>query len=340
MAKNWHINESFLDNLPNHNGSMVVNGCPGSGKTLMALWKAKEIEENNIETYYFIVPNKVQKHYIDTGFEELGLSQTQLVHHWEWKNQLHQSNADCIFVDDAHHYTKIELNELINATDKFIILLGNWMGLSDVCQDNEKFINAEELANQFQLKLTHLVLSYALSKKVARVADSVNNFKDLESRCRNEGANKPFLVKASNWFQQLDFIMDTIDERGHTDVGILFPDNKLVMAADEYYKVKKFRVEAKYDISHPENSKYNIDFNSSNPKLMTYHNAQGLRFETVVLPYCSEEHFRKEFFTALTRTNENLYILYSGELTHFLKDIPSELMEKIEIGDIDSDTVF
>ena len=52
MAKEaWYINESELDDYQTPiiqkkiNQSFVVKGCAGSGKTVLALWKAREIDD-------------------------------------------------------------------------------------------------------------------------------------------------------------------------------------------------------------------------------------------------------------------------------------------------------
>lgn len=59
MAKEtWYINDSELDDYQTPiiqkkmNSSFVVKGCAGSGKTVLALWKAREIVDAELGSYY------------------------------------------------------------------------------------------------------------------------------------------------------------------------------------------------------------------------------------------------------------------------------------------------
>ena len=86
------------------------------------------------------------------------------------------------------------------------------------------------------------------------------------------------------------------------------------------------------------NSKDNLDFNTSNLKLITYHSAKGLQFETVFLPLLETsdiEAKRKALYVAMTRTYKQLYIMYSGNLPNVLADIPAELYTQKEVEEIE-----
>ena len=91
-----------------------------------------------------------------------------------------------------------------------------------------------------------------------------------------------------------------------------------------------------------------LNFSSTNPKLMTYHSAKGLQFETVFLPLLEEyeekwdfvknvDCNRKALYVAMTRTYKDLYVMYSGDLPDVLTEIPANLymaQETEEIEDI------
>ncbi|MBZ0328274.1 MAG: AAA family ATPase [Altibacter sp.] len=350
MAKEaWYINESELDDYQTPiiqkkmSSSFVVKGCAGSGKTVLALWKAREIDDAELGSYYVVVYTKALRQFINDGVDEVGLEQSRVMHHYRWKNNGHKS-ADYIIVDEVQDFTKDELTELQNSAKKAFILFGDsaqqiYKGLKN------NLMTMEQIAYHTALPMEQLVLNHRLPKKIARIAEYANSTGDsLESRCTKEGANKPFLVKASNWSQQLDFIMDTIDERGYTDVGILLPDNKLVKAADEYYKGKEFQVEAKYDISWPDDTKFTLNFHSENPKILTYHSAKGLQFEAVFIPECSDYNIKKRdenpLYVALTRTYQDLFVLYSDSLTDLLSGIPKSLFEAVDLDEEALDLPF
>ena len=66
-----------------------------------------------------------------------------------------------------------------------------------------------------------------------------------------------------------------------------------------------------------------LDFHSSNPKIMTWWCAKGLQFKDVFLP-CSETNHEEEkraaVYVAMTRTGERLYICYTGKLSSFFPE--------------------
>ncbi|WP_438965580.1 3'-5' exonuclease [Flavobacterium sp.] len=348
MAKEaWYINESELDDYQvpiiqkKMNSSFVVKGCAGSGKTVLALWKAREINDANLGSYYVIVYTKALRQFINDGINEIGLSQSRVVHFNQWKNRLNMPQADFVIIDEVQDFTKEELDLLQKSAGKAFILFG------DTAQQIYKglkpnLMTMEQIAFHTQLAMESLVLNHRLPKKIGRVAEYLNSTGDsIEGRCTKEGANKPFLVKTSSWKEQLDFIKDTIEERGYTDVGILFPQNTDVKKADEYFKSIGFGVESKYDINYPDNVKFNLNFHSDNPKIMTYHSSKGLQFEAVFIPTIEVKALTGEtenpLYVALTRTYQDLFIIKNGD--EFGK-IPISLFEVVDLNNSNTDLPF
>jgi superfamily I DNA/RNA helicase len=345
MAKEkWYINDSELDDYQvpiiqkKMNSSFVVKGCAGSGKTVLALWKAREIARTGLGSYLFIVYTKALRQFINDGIEEARLAHDRVTHHHHWRNKLGKPQADYIIVDEVQDFTRGELYELQQSARKAIILFGDsaqqlYKGLKNDLMD------MEQIAHYTGLPMEQLVLNHRLPKKIARVVEPINSSGDvLEARSLKEGANKPFQIKASSWEKQLDFIIDTIKERGYTDVAILFQDNELVKKADEYYEKKGIRIEAKYDINWPNNVKFNLNFHSENPKLMTYHSSKGLQFEAVFIPGCEMQSLPGEsvspLYVAMTRTYQDLFLLYSNTITPLLKHVYRDLFEHVDLTKI------
>lgn len=348
MAKEaWYINESELDDYQvpiiqkKMNSSFVVKGCAGSGKTVLALWKAREINDAKLGSYYVIVYTKALRQFINDGIDEIGLSHSRVVHFYDWDKKLHKPKADFVIIDEVQDFTKAELDLLQQSAGKAFILFGDsaqqiYKGLKP------DLLDMEQIAYHTRLPMESLVLNHRLPKKIGRVVEYLNSTGDaIEGRCTKEGATKPFLVKASNWSKQLNFIKDTIEERGYTDVGILFPQNKDVKSADEYFKSVNFGVESKYDISFPNNVKFNLNFHSDNPKLMTYHSAKGLQFEAVFIPQIGISPLSSEnenpLYVALTRTYQDLFIIKSESV---FGKIPLSLFEIVDLDKSTDDLPF
>lgn len=125
-----------------------------------------------------------------------------------------------------------------------------------------------------------------------------------------------------------------------TDVAILLPDNKYVKSVYDKLKALGGNYEVRYnDRENFRNSQDSLNFSTTNPKVMTYHSAKGLQFETVFLPYIEtfsgDESDRKSLYVAMTRTYRNLYVMYSSLLPSPLDDIDSNLYKTTEIDEIE-----
>ena len=68
MAKrSFYVKDSELDDYQvkvinkKTDNSYIVKGCAGSGKSILALWKAKQIQEQNKGSYLYVVYTKALK---------------------------------------------------------------------------------------------------------------------------------------------------------------------------------------------------------------------------------------------------------------------------------------
>lgn len=336
MAKeSWYINESELDDYQvriirrNLQSSFIVKGCAGSGKTVLALWRAKEISEAGNDSYLIIVFTKALKQFIEDGIKTIGVDESKVMYHWQWK-KANMPVADYIIVDEVQDFDTHELSDLKDAARKHLILFGD--SAQQIYKDipgKGVLLTMEEIQVKTQIPMENLVINHRLPKKIARIAERVSLSGDpLEERCNKEGVNKPRLIKCNNFNDQLDYIMDVVKAQNYTDVGILFPSNQSVTAAYTYYKNKKWDVEKKSGYGA---GSMDLNFRTDNPKLLTYHSAKGLQFEAVFIPNCigDEENNRNPLYVALTRTYRDLFILYDNDLSEFISVIDSSLFEII-----------
>ena len=59
-----------------------------------------------------------------------------------------------------------------------------------------------------------------------------------------------------------------------------------------------------------------LDFHSSNPKIMTWWCAKGLQFKDVFIPGCDKNtDKRAALYVAMTRCSERLYLGYTSRLS-------------------------
>ncbi len=333
MAKeSWYINESELDDYQvkivrtNLNSSFIVKGCAGSGKTVLALWRAKELAEQGNNDYLIIVFTKALKQFIADGIRTIGVDESKVLYHWEWVNRKDKISAEYIIVDEVQDFDTKELDDLQNAAKKHLILFGDSaQQLYKNIPHKGKLLTMEQIQIQTNIPMENLVFNHRLPKKIARIAEKVTLSRDpLEERCKKEGVYKPRLVECSSFEDQLDYIKDVVEAQNYTDVGILLSTNEYVKKAKDYFDKSNWGVEAKIGYGYMD-----LDFTTENPKLMTYHSAKGLQFETVFIPMCigSNEKDRNPLYVALTRSYGDLFILYSNHLSSFIENIDKNLFE-------------
>ena len=121
--------------------------------------------------------------------------------------------------------------------------------------------------------------------------------------------------------------MTIVKNRKFEDVGIFYRNDKDVERAYNYFRNHNFNVEARFFGGKVDD----LNFNSSNPKILNYYNSKGLQFEAVFMPNFSDygqkssKNDRNALYVAITRTYQSLYIMYSGILSSFFDDVPTNL---------------
>lgn len=162
----------------------------------------------------------------------------------------------------------------------------------------------------------------------------------IESTYKSKETAVPRFLKYSDEDSQIKAIHDIIAKNNMTDVVILLPDNDYVKSVYDKLRAMGGNYELRYnDKEDFRNSQDNLNFTSTNPKVMTYHSAKGLQFETVFLPYIENfsgnESDRKALYVAMTRTYRDLYVMYTSALPSPLTEINPDLYKTTEIDEIE-----
>ncbi len=339
MPRNFFIQESQLDDyqqrvINSTHSNLVVKGCAGSGKSILALWKAKQIQDSNRGSFLFIVKMNSLKQYMHDGINQVGINETNVetfnrCFHWHRgedgrpiRDDWQKGHFDYILVDEAQDlsiedilFLRTQANNVFFYGDSAQQLLPNGARM-------------ETIADRLVIPLRELTFNYRLPKKIARVAAIINSENDeLETRCINEGTEKPFVFQYNSFEEELDAIMTIVKNRRLDDVGIFYRNDADVERAYNYFRNHNFNVEARFFGGKVDD----LNFNSTNPKILNYYNSKGLQFEVVFMPNFSDRgqvnstNDRNALYVAITRTYQSLYILHSGNLSSFFDDVPTDL---------------
>lgn len=203
------------------------------------------------------------------------------------------------------------------------------MGFND-----KQTMSVEDTAHLLGVSADPLYFNYRLTQAVAKLGESVGNVDDLVIRCKRDG-EKPNLISAPTFDEQLDRFAEIIENRSLTNVGILLPTNGAVKYVRNYLINKGIPCESKFN----ENlvTEMDLDFHSSNPKIMTWWSAKGLQFKDVFIPGCENcfsAEKRAALYVAMTRCSERLYIGYSGSLCEFFPDPSSSIYNSSEDDEV------
>ena len=331
MAKrSFYVKDSELDDFQlrvinkKTDNSYIVKGCAGSGKSILALWKAKQIQDEHKGTFLYIVFTKALMQYMSDGIKQIGVSERNVDYFWHWVNRAGCTRADYIIVDEAQDFSKEDIELFKSKANKALLLYGDTAQQLYGFIKDKQTVSMEDIQYFTKFPVEPLVFNHRLPKKIARVAQYLNSESDeLEERCTEEGTEKPKIIKFNSKAQQYDAIISLIQNRNMEDVGILFRHNDEVEEAYQYFKNHGLDVEAKI------NRYMDLNFNSDNPKMMTYHSSKGLQFENVFIPECNIEgdENKNPLYVAMTRSYHSLYIMHSGNLSKLFNDVPSTLYD-------------
>ena len=354
--KDWMIKESELDEdqirvlMATHEKSCVVTGCAGSGKSALALIKAGRIQKEKGNNYKIIVFTKALCRYMNAGKEALKLT-NDFFYYWDWKNHYNAPSADYIIVDEIQDFNQEEIKHLLTATNKYYFFFGDTsQSIYETLKAN--IIPIEDLRILTPInnkpKNWELFYNYRLPKSVAKIAHYIGidldptNDEEIERKYKSTETTIPKIIQYTNTEKLLKSIINILKHTTSTDIGILFQTNIQVKAFCYFLKEFKLNYETRYQIIDKNGRLIEhlntLNFNTTNPKVMTFHSAKGLQFETIILLWTGfkfndkrQISEQKALYVAMTRTYKDLYIAYIGDLPHPLSQIPTHLYITSEI---------
>lgn len=349
MKKDWMVNESELDDIQIKiimsmlDKPIIVTGCAGSGKSVLALIKAQHIQQEQGNNYKIIVFTKALSAYMNIGKKVLNLN-NPFTYHWRWEREPNPS-TDYMIVDEIQDFSKEEIEKFITSTNKGFIFFGDTAQSIYNGIEGKVTMPVEQIKKlcprDKQPKECDLYYNYRLPIPVAKFVQHIGvNLPPFdEDKYKSLEKEAPYILQYNDFQAQVTAVKDLIKDAD--DVAILLPNNKLVKSFCEKFTQLGQNYEVKYKESNEEETN-TLNFNTNNPKIMTYHSAKGLQFETIILPWLEvfnddiNGSRRKSLYTAMTRTYKNLYIMYSGNnMPAVLKNIPKDLYKTTVIKEID-----
>lgn len=309
--------------------SMIVSGSAGSGKSVIAMYKAQQILDGGDDVLLITYTKSLGRYMQQEKDDRL---YSHVYHYHGWVNA-EKPSADYFIVDEIQDFSAEEVKEFIDATKKCFFFFGDTA--QSIYHGMKRTMSIKEISDLTGVPISFLNSNYRLPKPVAKITQgyvAVDANPYAESSYRSKETELPRFVHIPDAKAQVKTIIEVINKKKMKDVGILVPNNGVILTAKRFFEDSGFALEYKYNAQ--ENDRLNesidmLDFSSRLPKMMTYHSAKGLQFETVFLPFyhgATDSEARKVLYVAMTRTYRFLYVLYSEDrLPPPLQAVPSHL---------------
>lgn len=324
------------------NRHRLILGAPGSGKTQILLHRARYLIDNfNIkqERYHILVYTNVLKDYIESALHLLNIPPENISTFDHWVKEFHQEHLgrmpwnaqnnqpnfkmarqevlsflqkntskydffDFILVDEGQDLDSVSFEILKRVSRHLTVCLDHKQQIYNEGSDEKGILSILDIPQSSVYLLDALRCSPFIAQSAAKLIQNTTDRENFVAQVRTQQTRRetPVLYLAKDFNDERDHLIDIVRTRMHNgeSIGILFPTNRLVYGFAESFKKSGIAVEKPKEYS----------FNSNRPKLLTYHSAKGLTFDTIIMPRLvtrsfnfinDEEQLRKLLFVGMTR---------------------------------------
>jgi superfamily I DNA/RNA helicase len=358
----------------------LIVGAPGSGKTLVLLHRAARLREpsnTGSDVFRFIVFTKMLKDYISSACSDLNVPIEAVTTYDAWAAEYFSDQIggrrpwagrgpdfpeirrrvrdhavakrerlyDFVLVDEGQDLDSVVF-ETLCAVSRHVT----------VAADHKQLIyetgsGDEEIANRLGLRRSNATLlgafrcsPYIVPLATAFIGDP-EDARVFSGQTQTElGAREtPVLYTALSHQDEIDRLVEVALVR-------LTNGERIAILHPEWRKLPQFKrgLEAAGLDVEIQDRKRAIDFSNPCPKLMTYHSAKGLTFDSVLLPRLTSSSFMNKsvmlqmrlMFVATTRATRWVYLSsVQGEEADFLERLEPLLLNGVVTAQRPGDTV-
>ena len=348
----------------------VTAGGPGTGKTLLALLRAKKVVEglknegNSDPNVLFIVYNRPLQNYLRNNISAIGMQghQASTYHSWLY-NKIYKGNVkyvqerpynfiwekviqdlkgdrnpnlDHVIIDEAQDLPLSLVETLCDISANYTIFIDNNQSISEDA-NLLTFNDAKRIIND-PYKIFVLNENHRNSQAIIDFSQIFLPLGDIAPIAVNKEGRKPVLERYENIDHYAQRIVLYAANNPDQNIAVVMPDPQDRQAI--YNLISKYGGDADQYIDNQETP--NFDPDSSKIKIFTYKTHKGLEFDVVFLPELQNKYFKIEtesrknqFMVAVTRAKERLFlgVCDDNSDSYILNKIESyeELIEKTTV---------
>ncbi len=335
----------------NPESNLVIQGYPGTGKSVLAIFKAKNFVEQE-KKVLLLVFNRPLKEYMYTGVKEASISlEIDTWHNWlknfyllnfgcvppqytkfkyKW-NEIHQQFHD-LHEKYSNVYDQIVIDEgqdLPKELYECLFLLTN--NITCMIDPDQKLFSTSARMNDI-LHILHVMAPLTLQENFRNpkeIMEFATLYKDNNAKSVHESGEKPHLMHVNNSDEQLQKIYALI-KRNYmlNSIGILTTTDY----GGTVYNYLKEKNDDEYDLYAHFGETKKLEFkNTDNLSVfvLSINCMKGLEFDSVIVPNFDTvfstafEMEKNKIYCAITRTSGSFYGFYKNDFTnvfHPIKD--------------------
>ena len=299
--------------------SIIVAGGPCTGKTILAIMKARHIVDEG-KRCLFIAGTSLSQKYVKHAFLSIGLSSLSCLTYYQATKD--NSSYEVIIFDDAHLFSSEQIRALLLMT-RYLCLFGDFERRF-LYNYEDSIINDRDTMSGFHV--------YSLS----RPFNIPLNFIRLIPRFSNSfppssDKSLPVISKVGSIDEQCLTVKYLIETMLFDNVGVLCYTRSLVKTVLEKFNSLGMQIEVY--LPGREDRIDTLDIDSSAPKLMTIASSVGVHFNTVfILGFDFDIVWNNPIDvleTAITRATENLFVFYEKQLPEPVASLPPSVYKPL-----------
>jgi superfamily I DNA/RNA helicase len=309
----------------NSKSNIIVRGCAGSGKTLLAIHLAKKLSYEEKARVLILVYTKALGNFIENALSMHEKLTIDVFNSDKWNLYSHK-NYDYLIIDEAQDFSIDDIKAFQqHATRGVYIFLDENQKLYKKSKENSTLTFAS-LQKFSEFPVIDLKTNYRISTSILDFLKDVFPNNNLDNSTKALSI-KPKIVRCNSALEELKWIRDYIVTHPLEKIaillrwnesysGFLFPNGK--KKENQFFGVLEVRdnlIKDNIAVGFKFHQEDHLNFSDGGQvNILTIHSSKGIEFDTVIIPffnYLDKSESQAVDYVAMTRCKSNLIILYS-----------------------------